>query len=232
MTHFIVSRFGKFQKSVRVLYIVLRVLKNLFIKVKPNKYNIHFDNLSEFIGRRSFMLSILIVLNKHQQSTELFAGETEEVFTVNRQNYECALLTLIREAQLALMPEIFIELEPENFSMTIKHFSGNILFVDEFGLLRVLAPLNEECIPIDWKFISQNITNSKILIPTNKFSKELALQVIRKTHLENHCCSVTYLSQLVGERYYVINLTRLCKFVFNNCFMCLRKRLIDQPEFQ
>ena len=73
MTHFIVNRFGKFQKSVRVLYIVLKFLKNLFVKVKPTKYINHFDNLSDFMGRSSFILSFLIVLNKHHQSTELFA---------------------------------------------------------------------------------------------------------------------------------------------------------------
>ena len=129
------------------------------------------------------------------------------------------------------MPELFIELEPQNFSMTIPHFSGNILFIDECGILRVLAPLNEECIVIDWKFISQNITSSKILLPTNRFSKDLALQLIRKTHLENRCCSKTYLSQLVGEKYYVINWDRLCKHVCNSCFGCLRKRQIQRRNF-
>ena len=32
MTHFIVNRFGKFQKSVRVLYIILEFLRKLFVR--------------------------------------------------------------------------------------------------------------------------------------------------------------------------------------------------------
>ena len=137
------------------------------------------------------MLSYSIILNNHH-TAELLAGEeTEQVFTVTRRNYECALLTLIRESQMCLMPEVSIELDPKNVSMTISHFSGNKLFDDECWILRVLAPLNEECIVIDWKFISKNISSSKLLLLTNRFSKDLAIQLIRKTHLDNKCCSKT-----------------------------------------
>ena len=37
MAHFIVNRFGKFQKAVRVLYIILEFSRKLFVKVRPNQ---------------------------------------------------------------------------------------------------------------------------------------------------------------------------------------------------
>ena len=126
---------------------------------------------------------------------------------------------------------MFLELEQQKFTMIAPHFSGNILVVDNCGILRVLVPLNEECVDINWEFICKNISNSKILLPTNRHSKDLALQLIRKIHLSNNCCSKTYLAQLVGESYFVINLDRLCRFVCNNCYMCLRKRQVQRKTF-
>ena len=64
--------------------------------------------------------------------------------------------------------------------MVAKHFSGNILFIDNCGILRILVPLNEKCVDINWEFICKNISKSKLLLPTNRHSNDLALRVIRK----------------------------------------------------
>ena len=162
---------------------------------------------------------------------EHFLGSENESFTITRQNYETSLLVLVKETQLYLLPEIFLELEQDKFTMVAKHFSGNILFIDNCGILRILVPLNENCVDINWEFICKNISKSKLLLPTNRHSNDLALRVIRKIHVCNNCCSKTYLAQLVAESYFVVNLDRLCGFVCNNCYMCLRKRQVQRKNF-
>ena len=139
------------------------------------------------------MLSYTTILSQQQHTLEYFPGSESESFTITRQNYETSLLVLIKETQLYLLPEIFLELEQDKFTMVAKHFSGNILFIDNCGILRILVPLNENCVDINWEFICKNISKSKILLPTNRHSKDLALQLIRKIHLSNDCCSKTYL---------------------------------------
>ena len=155
---------------------------------------------------------------------------SESAFTITRQNYEISLLVLVRETQLYLLPDIFLELEQDKFTMVAKHFSGNILFIDNLGILRVLIPLNENCVDINYEFICKNTSKSKLLLPTNRHSNDLALRVIRKIHLSNNCCSRTYLVQLVAENYFVVNLDRLCAFVCNNCYACLRKRKVQRKD--
>ena len=156
------------------MYVILEFLRKLLIKVKPNLHEGHFDSSNISLGKCNFILSYSIILSK-QHTVEYFAGGEGETFTITRLNYETALLTLIKETQLYLLPEIFLDLEQQNFTMTPSHFSGNIVFVDNCGISRVLVPLNEECVDINWEFISKNISNSKILLPTNRFSKDLAL---------------------------------------------------------
>ena len=85
MPHFIVNRFEKIQKSIRVLYVNLEFLRKLFVKVRPN-YDSHFDSSSSSLGRYSFLLSYTSILNK-QHTAESFAGEeNEQTFTVSRLN--------------------------------------------------------------------------------------------------------------------------------------------------
>ena len=85
MSHFIVNRFEKIQKSTRVLYVILEFLRKLFVKVRPN-HDSHFDSSSSSLGRSSFLLSYSSILSK-QHTAELFAGEeSEQTFTVSRLN--------------------------------------------------------------------------------------------------------------------------------------------------
>ena len=56
------------------------------------------------------------------------------------------------------------------------------------------------------------------------------MRVIRKIHLSNKCCSRSYLVQLVSENYFVVNLDRLCAFVCNNCYACLRRRKVQRKD--
>ena len=174
MSHFIVNRFEKIQKSILVMYVILEFLRKLLVKVRPNLHDSHFDSSGSSLGKCSFILSYSIILSK-QHTVEYFAGGESETFTITRLKYETALLTLIKETQLYLLPEIFLDLEQQNFTMTAPHFSGNIGFVGNCGILRALVPLNEECVDINWEFISKNISTSKILLPINRFSKDLAL---------------------------------------------------------
>ena len=120
MSHYIVNRYGNFQRSVRVLYIILEFVRKLFLKVKPNKYIIHFDNLSDHTGKSSFILSYLICLSKYHSTAELCGNEKESGgLSVTRLNNESALYALIRETQLWLVPDLFLELQPQGFSLRI-----------------------------------------------------------------------------------------------------------------
>ena len=174
------------------------------------------------LGKCNFVLSYISILNQQQNTLEQLPAN-ESVFTITRQNYETSLLFLVKETQLYLLPDIFLELEQDKFTMVAPNFSGNILFIDNCGILRILVPLNENCVDINWEFICKNISKSKLLLPTNRHSNDLALRVIRKIHVSNNCCSKTYLAQLVAESYFAVNLDRLCGFVCNNCYMCLRE---------
>ena len=85
------------------------------------------------------MLSYITILSQQQHTLEQLPAN-ESVFTITRENYETALLVLVKETQLYLLPDIFLELEQDKFTMVAKHFSGNILFIDNLGILRVLIP--------------------------------------------------------------------------------------------
>ena len=106
------------------------------------------------------MLSYITILSQQQHTLEHLPG-SESAFTITRQNYEISLLVLVTETQLYLLREIFLELEQDKFTMVAKHFSRNILFIDNCGILRILVPLNENCVDINWEFICKNISKSK-----------------------------------------------------------------------
>ena len=115
MSHFIVNRFEKIQKSTRVLYVISEFLRKLLVKVRPSFHNDHFDSSNISLGKCNFMLSYTTILSQQQHTLEYFPGRESESFTITRQNYEIALLVLIKKTQLYLLPEIFLELEQDKF---------------------------------------------------------------------------------------------------------------------
>ena len=131
----------------------LEFLRKLLVKVRPSFHNDHFDSSNISLGKCNFMLSYITILSQQQHTLEHFPGNESESFTITRQNYETTLLVLVKETQLYLLPDIFLELEQDKFTMVAKHFSGNILFIDNLGILRVLIPLNENCVDVNWEFI-------------------------------------------------------------------------------
>ena len=124
-----------------------------------------------------------------------------------------------------------MELQSVRFSTSIPHFKGFVLFLDDFGLLRVLNPLNPTCEVINWRFITEHLYQSKLFIPSNNISKTFASKLILKTHMDHNCCGITFLIQTINESYFIHDPTRLCKHVLSSCFKCLRDRLIDKKKF-
>ena len=122
VSHFIVNRYEKIQKSTRVLYVILEFLRKLLVKVRPS-YE-HFDSYMS-LGKCNFMLSYISILNQQQNTLEQLPAN-ESVFTITRENYETTLLVLVKETQLYLLPDIFLELEQDKLTMVAKHFSGDI----------------------------------------------------------------------------------------------------------
>ena len=84
MSHFIVNRFEKIQKSTRVLYVILEFLRKLLIKVRPNFHDGHFDSSNISLGKCNFILSYSTILSQ-QHTLEYFAGGESETFTITRQ---------------------------------------------------------------------------------------------------------------------------------------------------
>ena len=137
----------------------------------------------------------------------------------------------MRELQMYLTPELFMELQTQRFSTSLPHFKGIILFLDNFGILRVLTPINSKCEVVNWKFINENMYKSKLFIPANDISKTFAVKLILKIHMNHSCCGITYLVQCVNESYFIPNLTRLCKHVVITCFKCQKHRLVERKRY-
>lgn len=91
------------------------------------------------------MLSFMIMLTGHFQPTKrgLLNRNQQGMHTlITYGDYEVAFLTLLREAQMYLMPKIFIELENLKFSTSLANFKGIVLFLDKFGLVRTMNPFS------------------------------------------------------------------------------------------
>ena len=225
-------RFSKLESLIRIFAIVMKFLGKLLDKINVRKYDLQFDNVHLFMGQSSFYLSYQIMQLKfpNRECTPI-ESKSEGNIIITKNDYNIAFFAFVRELQMYLTPELFMELQTQRFSTSLPHFKGIVLFLDNFGLLRVLTRLNSKCEVINWKFINENMYKSKLFIPANDISKTFAVKLILKVHMNHSCCGITYLVQCVNESYFIPNLTRLCKHVVNTCFKCQKHRLVERRRY-
>lgn len=87
---------------------------------------------------------------------------------ITKSNYDLAFYAFVREAQLHALLDLFLELKSKYFSTQLPYYKGLVVFVDKFGLLRLLSLFNERCQIIDWSYVVKNLHRSKIIIPCTK----------------------------------------------------------------
>ena len=238
VSRYFLHRFGNFEKIIRVFYIVLKFSCIMLSKIRIRKCVLQPENFNDLINRSSYYLSYQVVcsmfhnLGTHSSLCERMEGDVGHMkLTITKFEYDIGFHTFLRELQMYLLPQVFLDLKSQFFSTLLPDFKGLLIFVDKFGILIMLSAFNPTCQPINTEYIMANLNRSKLVIPVVRTNKVFALKLIAKTHKNLNCCGVTYLIQALNEKYYIHDLTRLCKNVVETCFRCQRNRLIQGKKY-
>ena len=175
-------RYSNFDKLIRIFYVVLRFTSLLLSKIKTKAYDIDIvmkTNSYNTLCRPSCYLSYVTVCEMFSQQTHTFdthsfSGErgmvkertqekemtnnnekemTKNKLVITKSNYDLAFYVFLRETQMHVAPDLFLQLKSKYFSTQLPYYRGLIVFADKFGILRLLSLYNERCQIVDWPYV-------------------------------------------------------------------------------
>lgn len=126
-------------------------------------------------------------------------------FVVRKWTFDVALFVLLKHMQQHLHSDLYISLLPNYFRTDLIGYQNLIIFIDQFGFIRVYSAAGLNCTRIDYNFLIENTSDSKFLVPAIKGMNILSLKLNLYNHIRYRCCGLTYLMQLLDENFYCRN---------------------------
>ena len=119
-------------------------------------------------------------------------GQTGKQLLITRSDYDLAFYVFLREIQLYLLPDLFLELKSQYFSTQLSHCKGMIVFADKYRIFTLISIFNESCQVIDCSYILRNLHRSKVLIPVTRNNNVFAIKLLQRLHVKLNCSDTTF----------------------------------------
>ena len=167
-----------------------------------------FSNLNKIIRIMAYVLRVLHSRKERPYLSYITANE-----------YNRSLLTLCKMEQRVTFSKEYAKLRNgDGVSNRSKILSLNP-FIDEMGLIRLDGRLSQANVAFE-------ANHQIILLSSSRLSKLL----VRKYHEENLHANLRLLCSMVRERFWIVRLKNLAKFVIKNCVICQKQRKIVRSQ--